>query len=650
MKAVKKIMKAIRCWYLMVLLLMVTVIVPLQFSSAQVVAPYAVSPKWMVGRTSGMNFVQVDNSIGNPVNMTGNPAANGGQEATSSLCSPDKNMFLYCNNAQIYSTTNGLIGNVNSNNGQSSTQGAVTLPDPANPNRAYVFSGNDLTGGNQGGINWYLYEKTGATYSLISGPNSIAASSEVNEGLVVSADGANGYWVISHNRVFPPDPHLYFAWHVTGAGVGTRVTSPSSSRGGSGAGGTIKISKCQTRIAMIGSQEVEVYNWNKATGRTDGLIRFSGSSAISNGYGGEFSPNGALLYFASLNGNLQQWNLSQPFATGVVPITGASGIGGMSLGPNDRIYIAKSSTTISAINAPNSVGDACTYVNSALTVTGTGPYIGLSNSAWLNPNLPEIQYSISCLTVDFSHEFQTYFLDDITVNASSFEWNFGDGGGWQTGLGLTPTHVYASSGTYTVRVRFNDAACTQQWTATTSVVLSCVVAPVSLTSFTGNYHNGQTDLAWATVTEKNNDYFVVERSDDGIYFYPVGMVKGAGSSSAYHSYSLTDTKESIGITYYRLVQYDFDGTKNYSEIIQTKNEEARVSVSPNPFMDSFTITFAGSKSSQIRILDILGRVVETRSMEQESYILSMGEHLTKGTYIVHVQTDQENYTYKLIKE
>jgi hypothetical protein len=639
MKAIT-IMKAIRWWYVVIMAVFIS-----NNLSAQTVAPYTVSPKWMIGRTSGMSFP-------GPADLTGNPAFNGGQEATSTLCLPNKSIFAYCNNTQIYDGSNNLVQAINSpNGGQSSTQGAVVFPDPANPlTQAYIFSGDDQTGGTSNGVNWYLVQKTGATYSVISGPNNVAAKAAVNEGMVVGADGNHGYWVVSHSE---GPPNQYLSWHVTASGVGATQFSASSSRGGSGAGGTIKISKCQTKIALIGPQEVEVYNWDKKNGVTGTLIGFSGTSnGPASGYSGEFSPDGNVLYITGLNGNLQQWDLSKSYATGLITITGSNTINGMMLGPDDKIYIARFSNNIAAVTSPNSIGDApAGYTSNALTVSGNGPYIGLANEAWLNPNDPVINNSISCLTVNFSFDFKTYFLDDISVSTGSIEWNFGEGAGWQTGQGATPTHVYGGNGTYTVMLRFNDAYCTQQWGDTISINLSCAAAPVSLISFTGSYLHGQTQLSWTTATEINNDYFEVERSDDGINFYPVGKVKGNGSSAGLHEYELTDANSISGVAYYRLVQYDYNGKKTYSNVITLKTEKnTTVSVSPNPFTDNFTINFSGEKSSQIKVMDVLGRVVETRSMEQASYSLSVGENLSRGTYIVNVLTDQENYTYKMVKE
>lgn len=48
--------------------------------------------------------------------------------------------------------------------------------------------------------------------------------------------------------------------------------------------------------------------------------------------------------------------------------------------------------------------------------------------------------------------------------------------------------------------------------------------PVHFQSFTAQYINTETILQWTTSTETNNAYFVVERSEDGIYYSEVGRV------------------------------------------------------------------------------------------------------------------------------
>ena len=102
----------------------------------------------------------------------------------------------------------------------------------------------------------------------------------------------------------------------------------------------------------------------------------------------------------------------------------------------------------------------------------------------------------------------------------------------------------------------------------TPMVLSSLSAPlpIELINFTANC-NGNQVLSWSTASELNNDYFTVERSDDGISFRDIGQVNGAGTSSQQHNYSFIDPQPVSGIVYYRLKQTDFNGQTSVSKII-----------------------------------------------------------------------------------
>ena len=88
--------------------------------------------------------------------------------------------------------------------------------------------------------------------------------------------------------------------------------------------------------------------------------------------------------------------------------------------------------------------------------------------------------------------------------------------------------------------------------------------PIELLSFEAICNNNSVNLLWSTASEKNNDYFTIERSSDGITFQTVLTVKGAGNSNQVINYSAIDEKPIDGIAYYRLKQTDYDGKFEYS--------------------------------------------------------------------------------------
>jgi hypothetical protein len=80
--------------------------------------------------------------------------------------------------------------------------------------------------------------------------------------------------------------------------------------------------------------------------------------------------------------------------------------------------------------------------------------------------------------------------------------------------------------------------------------------PVELISFDGYKSNDKNVLRWSTASESNNDYFMLERSQDGNIWDHVSNIDAVGNSIEVNKYVYFDDRFS---GYYRLTQYDIDG-------------------------------------------------------------------------------------------
>ena len=97
--------------------------------------------------------------------------------------------------------------------------------------------------------------------------------------------------------------------------------------------------------------------------------------------------------------------------------------------------------------------------------------------------------------------------------------------------------------------------------------------PIELLYFNGYFNQDKNILSWSTLSEKNNDYFTLEKSNNGSDWEIITIEAGAGNSSTKLYYSLFDYNVDKVINYYRLKQTDYDGKFKYSDIISIDNRE-----------------------------------------------------------------------------
>lgn len=110
--------------------------------------------------------------------------------------------------------------------------------------------------------------------------------------------------------------------------------------------------------------------------------------------------------------------------------------------------------------------------------------------------------------------------------------------------------------------------------------------PVTLTNFSATPNSNKVDLSWSTSSETENSHFEVQRSTTpNGDFQNIGKVLGNATTTAANSYGFTDNNPAEGTNYYRLQQFDFDGTNEFSPIVVADiavSAERSVAVFPNP--------------------------------------------------------------------
>lgn len=91
--------------------------------------------------------------------------------------------------------------------------------------------------------------------------------------------------------------------------------------------------------------------------------------------------------------------------------------------------------------------------------------------------------------------------------------------------------------------------------------------PIVLFEYNLDVNSNNVTVNWSTLTEENNDYFVIQRSNDGINFIDLATISGAGTSYEMSEYSFIDNNPHYGVNYYRLTQTDYDGTSEIFKVV-----------------------------------------------------------------------------------
>ncbi len=151
-----------------------------------------------------------------------------------------------------------------------------------------------------------------------------------------------------------------------------------------------------------------------------------------------------------------------------------------------------------------------------------------------------------------------------------------------------------------------------------TATLDCLALPIELLSFSCESKENGVELNWSTATETNNDYFILERSYNGVNFERISIIEGMGTTSIQHDYSYTDLYPYEGVTYYRLSQVDFDGHREYFNIV------------------SCTFSYKGV-IAPMNIYDLSGRLVFSKNIDISNYRWEIDNaNISNGMYTIQI--------------
>jgi len=231
-----------------------------------------------------------------------------------------------------------------------------------------------------------------------------------------------------------------------------------------------------------------------------------------------------------------------------------------------------------------------------------------------------------------------YMIDSLGINEAS-DWLYSFANSISAdGLNIVGT-AYTSGGPIAYVLKFENPV------------------PVELTSFTAAYENNKVELNWITSSELNNQGFVVERKTESSDWSSIGFVAGYSTTTETHNYQLTDNEITAKKYFYRLRQIDFDGTFEYSNIIEIDiNSISEFTLNqnyPNPFNPSTKISFTIPQTANVKlsIYNAIGEKIAELMNEVKSagtYDVDFNaSELSSGIYLYRLEAGQFIQTRKM---
>jgi hypothetical protein len=347
-----------------------------------------------------------------------------------------------------------------------------------------------------------------------------------------------------------------------------------------------------------------------------------------------------------------------PFPTSIVPST-ASSTGCNIMSPSNWVYLVATDNSLLAAVYDTTAGNNMGSTSASMVISATVQYF--NSQPYLQREVTITPGSNGAARVRLYFllsEFQALQAADPTLlNVSDLAvTKF-------TGPGLVGTEVYLQPTAYLTPAQ-TGMANTYAIDVNVSGFSTFVIhhgnddlspLPIALTDLSVTAQNNDVKVSWTTSSEINCDNFVVERSVDTETYEYVGTLKGAGNSSKVNSYTMFDKQPYKGLSYYRLVQADFDGKLSYYGPLSVNFDSKSVTanVFPNPANESVTISYQSSEGSSgtIQVFSAEGKLVYQSNLpaseKVESIRIETSEY-TPGLYQARMILGNDSRSLKFI--
>lgn len=174
-----------------------------------------------------------------------------------------------------------------------------------------------------------------------------------------------------------------------------------------------------------------------------------------------------------------------------------------------------------------------------------------------------------------------------------------------------------------------------------------------LNFFTIKAINQTTLLTWSSSNPMTNNYFVIERSNDGKTYSQIGKVKSTGTTN----FSFVDYNPNPNINYYRFRKVEFDGSVAVSPVrVVVIEKDSPFTVYPTIVKSTLTLqnNISADIDSDAKVQFILastGEVMQETTLEANNSRIDINlSSLPSGNYVAKILKDKKEFNHTFVKQ
>lgn len=397
---------------------------------------------WYFGQGAGLRF----NNNGSVTALTNGKLTT--VEGCTSISDSDGNLLAYTDGITVYNKNHQIVLNGNGLFGDpSSTQSAIIVPKPEDPNIYFIFTVDTSINENDPdyGLNYSILDISlnGGNGEIIQkNINLLQDSTEKITGVIKDCFDQS-IWVITlaSPNGSPDFYNTYHCFEVNAAGVNTNAvlnTFPNLTIGDPR--GYLKLSSDGKKMVSANvSDGVYLYDFEAQTGLLSNQIPLTIPGGYSNqAYGVEFSTEGQYLYVNTFTNEdvsqslLIQYDLNEPdiSSSAVIIDERAAYRGALQMAENGKIYRANPNSYtegipyLSVLNNPSEKGLAVNYAHNAVSLNGKNVMQGLPpfiQSFFNKTDLIKNPDGTSSASLTIC-EGDSFILETENIPGATYEW------------------------------------------------------------------------------------------------------------------------------------------------------------------------------------------------------------------------------------